>query len=142
MLVLTLLTAGRAMTLAFIPKIGSHGAGAPPEAWLMPLIGDAAIGLSALGVAYVISRRAGLWAWTLVVVWSALAIWDALAAFLVNVSNPWPEFFMLQTFGSSMFFAAAIMHAVILYLACTQEVRCKLLGAAGCNATAQMAECG
>ncbi len=128
MLILTLMLAGRAMTLAFIPSAGSGLEGAPPAAWLMPLIGDAVVGLSALGIAYIISLRTGLWAWTAIVVWNAVAIWDAMAAYAVHISNPWPEFFMIRIFGSSMFFAAALMHLTILYLVCTAEMRRAMLG--------------
>ena len=50
-LILTLLLAGRAMTLAFIPQAGSAVPGAPPAAWLMPLIGDAIVGITAVFIA-------------------------------------------------------------------------------------------
>ena len=62
----------------------------------MPLIGDAVIGLSALVVAYLIWKKRGLWVWTSVIVWNVVAIWDALSAFVIQTTNPWPEFFMLQ----------------------------------------------
>ncbi len=123
LLVLTLMLAGRAMTLAFIHRAGDGGAGDPPAAWLMPLIGDAVIGISALAVAYLIWRGRGLWAWTTVVVWNALGIWDALAAFVVQSTDPWPEFFMLRAFGSSMFFIASAMHVLALVLVGGSELR-------------------
>ena len=117
MVVLTLMLAGRAMTLAFIGEAGSAVQGAAPSAWLMPLIGDAVIGVSALWIAYLIMRKTGLWVWTTIIVWNALAIWDALSAFIIHTTNPWPEFFMIQTFGISMFFMASAMHLIILILA-------------------------
>lgn len=123
MLVLTLMLAGRAMTLAFIHRAGGSAAGDPPIAWLMPLIGDAVIGLSALLIAYLIWKRKGLGVWTAIIVWNALAIWDALSAFIVSLTNPWPEFFMLQAIGPTMFFAASGMSAMIILLACKPEVR-------------------
>jgi len=123
MLVLTLMLAGRAMTLAFIHRAGGTGAGDPPIAWLMPLIGDAIIGLSALFVAFLIWQRKGLWAWTTIIVWNSLAIWDAMSAFIVHLTNPWPDFFMLQAVGPAMFFAASGMHLAIIFLACKSEVR-------------------
>ena len=126
-LILTLLLSGRAMTLAFITRAGGTGVGDPPAAWLMPLIGDAVIGLSALIIAYLVWKKAGLWVWTALVVWNVVAIWDALSAFLIHLTNPWPEFFMIQTFGASMFFMAAAMHGAILWLAFRPTVRQQLL---------------
>lgn len=116
LLVTTLLLSGRAMTLAFIGDVGSGAAGDPPAAWLMPLVGDAVIGLSALVIAYFIVRGHGLGAWTAIVAWNIVGIWDALSAFLVHHSVPWPEFFMVEIFGASMFFAASAMHLLNLWL--------------------------
>ncbi len=82
----------------------------------MPLIGDAVIGLSALAVAYLIWKKRGLWVWTSVIVWNVVAIWDALSAFVIQMTNPWPEFFMLQLVGPVMFFAASAMHLILLFL--------------------------
>ena len=104
------------MTLAFIGDVGSGAAGDPPSAWLMPLAGDAVIGVSAFVIAYLVVRGRGLGAWTTIVVWNVVGIWDALSAFLVHESVPWPEFFMIEVFGPSMFFAASAMHLVNLYL--------------------------
>ena len=123
LLALTLLLSGRAMTVAFIADAGSGVAGDPPAAWLMPLVGDALIGLSALGIAYLIVRGRGLAAWVTIVVWNVIGIWDALSAFLVHESTPWPEFFMIEVFGASMFFAASAMHLVNMYLITHGEVR-------------------
>lgn len=117
MLVLTLMLSGRAITLAFISSAGSGAVGAPPAAWLMPLIGDVVIGVSALFIAYLIWQKTGLWVWVTIIVWNALAIWDALSAYLVHLSNPWPEFFMVQIFGASMFFIASAMHLAIIWIA-------------------------
>ncbi len=128
MLVLTLMLAGRAMTLAFIHRAGGDAAGDPPIAWLMPLIGDAVIGLSALFIAYLIWKRKGLKVWTAIIVWNALAIWDAMSAFIISLTNPWPEFFMLQAFGPMMFFAASGMSLIIIYLASKSEIRTHFLG--------------
>ena len=121
--VLTLMASGRAMTLAYIARAGDGGAGDPPKAWLMPLIGDAAVGLAALAVAWLIWKRPTPSTWLGAVVWSAIAIFDALAAFVVETSAPWPEFFMLEIFGRSMFFLATAMHVVILYLLLQPDVR-------------------
>ncbi len=117
MALLTLMLSGRAMTLAFLGRVGGNGAGDPPSAWLMPLVGDAVIGLSAFAALLLLLRGRSAAAWLGILLWNALAIWDALAAYLVSLSNPWPEFFMLQIFGSSMFFAAALMHLAIVVLA-------------------------
>ncbi len=127
MLVLTLMLAGRAMTLAFIHRAGGNALGDPPIAWLMPLIGDAVIGLSALLIAYLIWKQYGLKAWTAIIVWNALAIWDAMSAFIVSLTNPWPEFFMLKALGPVMFFAASGMSLANIYLACKPEIRTHFL---------------
>ena len=111
--VLVLLLAGRAMTLFFLPEVGSGAAGSAPAGWLMPLVGDAVIGLTAPVIAGLVWKQRALVA---VVVWNALGIWDALSAYLVHLSVPWPEFFMLEWFGASMFFAASAMHIVVLGL--------------------------
>lgn len=121
LLIVTLMLAGRAMTLAFIADAGSDAAGAPPAAWLMPLIGDAVIGVSALGIAYLILRGRGPGAWTAIVTWNIVGIWDAMSAFVVHQSVPWPEFFMIEVFGSSMFFAAGAMHLLNLWLVTRPE---------------------
>ncbi len=128
MLVATLMLSGRAMTLAFIHRAGSGLPGDPPAAWLMPLIGDAVIGLTGLWIAYLLVTKVGLWVWTAVVVWNALAIWDALSAYAIHTTNPWPEFFMLKLFGASMFFVASAMHLAIIALACRRETRARLIG--------------
>ncbi len=127
MIVLTLLLTGRAMTLAFIHRVGEEGPGDPPVAWLMPLIGDAVIGLSGFLVVYLLIRHRGLWVWASAVVWNAIAIWDAMSAFIIHTTNPWPEFFMIRLFGPTMFFAAAAMHLVNLYLAFGQAGRAELI---------------
>jgi len=128
MLILTLMLSGRAMTLAYIHRAGGAMPGDPPAAWLMPLMGDAVIGITGLFVAYLIWYRVGLWAWTTIIVWNAIAIWDALSAFIIHTTNPWPEFFMLELLGSSMFFAASAMHIMVLVLACRPAVRKQYLG--------------
>ena len=130
MLILTLMLSGRAMTLAFISSAGSGAAGAPPAAWLMPLVGDAIIGVSALFIAYLIWQRKGLWVWVVIIVWNALAIWDALSAYLIHLSNPWPDFFMIQIFGASMFFMASAMHLAIIAMAAQPAVKGHFLGSA------------
>ena len=45
-----------------------------------------------------------------------VALWDALSAYVVSMTSPWPELFMLQLMGPMMFFAAAAMHLVMLVL--------------------------
>lgn len=120
---LVVMASGRAMTLAFIARAGDGGPGDPPAAWLMPLVGDAFIGVTALLVAFLIVRRPSAWVWVIAVVWSALGAFDAFAAFLVEVRTPWPEFFMIEAFGRSMFFAAVALHAVIIYLLTQPTVR-------------------
>ena len=127
MALFTAMLVGRAMTLAYIHRAGGEGLGDPPAAWLMPLIGDAVIGISGLLVLYLLLNRRGLAVWTTVVVWNAVAIWDALSAFVIQQTNPWPEFFMIQIFGSSMFFLASAMHLVILYLAFSVTVKAEFL---------------
>jgi len=139
LLVLTLMLSGRAMTLAFIGRAGGGAVGDPPAAWLMPLVGDAVIGVTALFIAYLIWRRVGLFAWTAILVWNVVAIWDAVSAFLIHHSVPWPAFFMTEIFGSSMFFAAAAMHGVCLYLVAHEDGRRHFLGPAGVNAAPSLA---
>jgi len=126
-LVLILMLTARAMTLAFIHRAGGGGVGDPPLAWLMPLIGDAVVGLSGLAVAYLIWTRRGLAVWTVIVVWNAIAIWDAMSAFIIQQTVPWPAFFMVQIFGSSMFFLASAMHLVILVLVLRDPLRSELI---------------
>ena len=123
LLAITLMLAGRAMTLAFLGDVGSGEAGAPPDAWLTPLVGDAVIGVSAVAMLGLLVKGRGLAAWTGLVVWNALGIWDALAAWLVHTSNPWPEFFMVEIFGWTMFVAASAMHGVALGLLTTTATR-------------------
>lgn len=123
LLFLTLMLSGRAMTLAFISRVGGFGAGDPPAAWLMPLIGDALIGISAIIIAYLIWKGVGLFAWTAVIAWNAIAIWDALAAFLIHQTVPWSSFFMIQAFGPSMFFVTALIHLFCIFLIAQPEVR-------------------
>lgn len=114
---------GRAMTLAFIGRAGEGGVGDPPEPWLMPLVGDAVVGVTALGVAWLLWKKPAPSSWLVAVVWSAIATFDALAAYLVDVTTPWPEFFMLELFGRTMFFVAAAMHIVIIGLLLRPDVR-------------------
>ncbi len=120
---LTLMAAGRAMTLAFIARVGDGGVGDPPDAWLMPLIGDAVVGIAAIVVAWLLWSRPTPAVWVVAVVWSSIGAFDAVAAYVVDVSTPWPEFFMLEIFGRTMFFAAAAMHLVVIWLLTTEEVR-------------------
>ncbi len=123
MLILTLMLSGRAMTLAFIHRAGGSMLGDPPSAWLMPLIGDAIVGIAALWIAYLIVKKRGLWVWTAIIVWNSIGIWDALSAFIIHTTNPWPEFFMIKLVGSSMFFAASAMHLINIVIACRSDVR-------------------
>ena len=126
-LLITLVLCGRAMTLVFITRAGGSGPGDPPAAWLMPLLGDALIGVSGLGVAYLIAKKSGLWVWTAIVTWNAVAIWDALSAFVIHKTSPWPEFFMIELFGSSMFFVAALMHGAVIVLVSHRDVRSRYI---------------
>ncbi len=122
-LALTLMASGRAMTLAFIARAGNGGPGDPPDAWLMPLIGDAAVGVSAIAIAALVWRRRTMWAWVAAIVWTSIGAFDAMAAFFIERTTPWPEFFMLRAFGVSMFFAATAMHLVILALLTHRDTR-------------------
>ena len=106
---LTLMMSGRAMTLAYIHRAGGDNPGDPPSAWLMPLVGDAVVGLAGLVIAYLIATRRGLAVWTAAIAWNVIGIWDAMSAFVIHNTNPWPEFFMVQIFGGSMFFLASEM---------------------------------
>jgi len=126
-LILTLMLTGRAMTIGYIHRAGGGAIGDPPFVWLMPLIGDAVVGLSGLMVAYLIWSRQGLAVWTVIVVWNAIAIWDAMSAFIIHLTAPWPAFFMVQIFGSSMFFLASAMHLVILILVIRDPLRSELI---------------
>lgn len=126
-LILTLMLTLRAMTLAFLHRVGGDAPGDPPIAWLMPLLGDAIIGLSGIVIAYLIWHQRGLFVWTSVVVWNVVAIWDALSAFIIHLTVPWPEFFMVQIFGSWMFFMASAMHLTVLILISQASLREELL---------------
>ncbi len=105
-------------------RLGGSGAGDPPDAWLMPLVG-----LTALPIAYLVLRGRGIWAWTAVVAWNVIGIWDAFSAYLVHESVPWSEFFMIEIFGSSMFFGASAVHVVCLWLTSRPAIREVFLGA-------------
>jgi hypothetical protein len=115
-LVLIVMAIGRAMTIPFIARAGDGGQRDPPDAWLMPLVGDAAIGLAAIGIAFLVWKHPTPGTWAAAIAWSAIGAFDAVAALLVEISTPWPEFFMLEIFGRSMFFAAVALHAAIIYL--------------------------
>lgn len=125
---LVAMTAGRAMTLAFITRAGGSELGDPPEEWLMPLLGDGFVGLSAVVVAILLWRNSSPAAWTIAIAWSAIGAFDAIAAFFVQRTSPWPEFFMLRAFGSSMFFAAAFLHLAIIALLFSPDVRREFWG--------------
>lgn len=123
---LTLMSAGRAMTLGWILRAGDGGAGDPPSEWLMPLIGDAVVGLAAIAIASLLWSRPNPTTWAIAIAWSAVAAFDALAAYVVDLRSPWPDFFMIELFGRSMFFAAALMHVIIIRLLFTMPVRDEL----------------
>lgn len=127
-LLITLMLSGRMMTLAYIHRAGAGGDGDPPLAWLMPLIGDAVIGVTGLLIAYLLVKRTGLWVWTAAIVWNALGIWDAMSAYIVHLTTPWPAFFMIQAFGGAMFFMAAAMHTVLVVLLLREPVKRHYLG--------------
>ena len=120
---LTVMASGRAMTIAFIHRAGDGGAGDPPDAWLMPLWGDASVGVAALGVAWLLWKRPSPSSWIIAVIWSSIAAFDALAAYVVDVATPWPDFFMIEIFGRARFFAAAAMHLLIIWLLLRPNVR-------------------
>ncbi len=89
----------------------------------MPLIGDALVGVTALLVAWLLWKRPGLAFWVFAIAWSSVAAFDALAAFVVDTTDPWPEFFMLELFGRSMFFAAVLLLIAIIWLLSSDEIR-------------------
>lgn len=126
LIALIVMSGGRAMTLGWIARAGDGGPGDPPAAWLMPLIGDAAVGLAAFVVAFLLWTRPSPTTWAIAIAWSAVAAFDAIAAFVVDVQTPWPEFFMLEIFGRSMFFAAAAMHLLIIGLLFTTTIKARL----------------
>lgn len=115
-ILLTVMAAGRAMTLLYLGRAGDGGVGDPPAAWLMPLLGDAAIGLTAVPVAWMLWKRPNPVTWIAAIAWSAVGAFDALAAYIIGRTNPWPDFFMVEIFGSSMFFAATLLHLVVIAL--------------------------
>lgn len=116
LLLFTLILSGRAMTLAFISSIGRGEIGDPPLAWAMPLIGDAVIGVSALFVLFLLVTRPTNNTFVAAIVWNSIGIWDALSAYVVSRTNPWPEFFMLKLFGSTMFFVAILIHGFNIWI--------------------------
>ena len=120
---LTVMAAGRAMTIPYIGRAGDGGAGDPPEQWLMPLIGDAAVGVAAIAIAVLLVVRPSPVVWVSAVVWNAIAAFDALAAFVVDTTAPWGSFFMLEAFGRPMFFAAAALHVVLIALLSGRDMR-------------------
>lgn len=126
LLVLIALSSGRAMTLLYIGAAGGDAAGDPPRAWLMPLVGDAVVGLSALVVAYLLWKRPRLWSWVTALMWSAVAVFDALAAWIIETIAPWPDFFMIGLFGRAMFPAAVVMHLVIVGMLVSESIRSEL----------------
>ena len=122
-LVLTAMAAGRAMTIPFIGSAGDGGLGDPPSEWLMPLIGDAVVGVTALVVLSLLITRSTPGTWAIALAWNAVAAFDAVAAFVVNQTSPWPEFFMIEIFGTSMFFAAAALHVAAIWLLAQPAMR-------------------
>ena len=122
-IVLVVMSVRRAGTLAFSLRVGYGGPSDPPDAWLLPLVGDAVVGVAAIGVAIALWRQRTPTTWLVAIVWSAIAAFDALAAFLVEVSVPYPDFFLLETVGRPAFFAAATMHIVIIVLLHRPDVR-------------------
>ena len=126
LIALTALAIGRAMTLPFIGRAGDGGVGDPPEAWLMPLVGDAAIGIAAIGVTVLLLVRRSVATWAIAIGFHTVAAFDAVAALLIELSTPWPEFFMIQIFGRSMFLAATAMHVAALALLASTDVRSQL----------------
>ena len=134
LILLTCMLSGRAMTLGFIGQAGGVELGDPPAVWLMPLLGDALIGMTALVMVFLLLKKTGLMAWTVLVVWNVVAIWDAMSAYLIHLSAPWPSFFMLQLFGPAMFFAAAAMHGICLCLLCSAGGRQRYVGNYGSQA--------
>ena len=127
MVSLTLLMSGRMMTLAYIHRAGGTASGDPPIAWLMPLIGDAVIGLTGLAMAFVLLKKRGLWVWTTFIVWNVIGVWDALSAFIISITNPWPDFFMLKIMGPMMFFGASAIHIILIVLVCRPAIRAHFL---------------
>ncbi len=123
LIILTVLSIGRAMTLPFITRAGDGGPGDPPSAWLMPLLADATIGIAAIAVVVALVRGRTPAVWAGAIAFHAIAAFDALAALLVEVQTPWPDFFMIQAFGRAMFIGAAAMHLVALVLLGSAEVR-------------------
>ena len=113
------------MTLAFLHRVGDGGPGDPPDAWLMPLVGDAIVGVSALVVAALLWFRPSPVSWLAAVVWTVVAAFDAFAAWLVEISAPWPDFFMLELAGRVTFPAAIALHGVILFLLLQPDVRAR-----------------
>lgn len=95
-LILTLMLCGRAMTLAFIGRAGGANSGDPPTAWLMPLVGDAVIGIAGLFTVFLVLKKTGLWVLTTIIVWNSVAICDALSAFIIYNTNPWPELYIVE----------------------------------------------
>jgi hypothetical protein len=93
----------------------------------MPLIGDAVIGATALLIAWLIWRGRGPVVWAAFIAWNVAGLWDALSAYVVSRSVPWPEFFMIQTFGASMFFIASALHLVLIWLALSPALRADFL---------------
>ena len=94
----------------------------------MPLVGDAIVGVTGLFIVWLILQKTGLMTWTAIVGWNIIGIWDALSAFMISQTAPWPDFFMLQIFGSSMFFLASAMHALLIWLGFRPEIRAHFLG--------------
>lgn len=124
-IVLTAMSIGRAMTLPFIGSAGDGGPSDPPDAWLMPLVGDAVIGLAAIVIVGLLITRRTVETWAAATIFHAVAAFDALAAYLVEIQTPWPEFFMLELFGRSMFFAAAAMHIGAFAVLWSTDVRAR-----------------
>lgn len=121
--ILTVALTGRMMTLAFLHRAGRGEIGDPPVTWLMPLIGDAVIGLSGVVIAVLLARSSALGVWLAALIWNAIGIWDALSAYIVHRTAPWDDFFMIQIFGSSMFFMASAMHMVLIILLLQESIR-------------------
>jgi len=76
----------------------------------------------AVAVAALLWFRPSPPSWLVAVVWTVVAAFDALAAWLVEISSPWPDFFMLELAGRTMFPVAIALHVVILVLLLQPEI--------------------
>ena len=84
------LTAPRAQTILFLPKLEMFG-GEAPDAWLAPWVSDAVLGLLVPVALVVLFRLRGPRAWGALLIYNAVGAFDYSHGLLAQYTDPLPE---------------------------------------------------